>query len=130
MSALLDGVAWSASAPVAARQGAGGGAATIIAVAGASGAGTISFGFQWVQGVDTYTIDSGASASLNSGSGSWRAPDGGTVANPDGTSGTITVTSITDERIAGTFEITMKAALAGSLPDTRVVTEGRFDVAF
>jgi hypothetical protein len=127
MSAKLDGADWSSPAPLATRTSTGG--ADLVAVGGAGTGGTVSFAFRWIQGVDTYTIASGANANFIKGSDAWTAPAGGTVANPDGTSGTITVTSLTAERVTGTFQLTLKAQ-TGAQPDYRVFTEGQFDVAF
>jgi len=45
-------------------------------------------------------------------------------------SGTITITEITDDTITGTFSFTAVRPLGGSLPGTRSVTDGSFDVRY
>ena len=126
MSARIDGTDWSAAVPLATIA-----SANIVAVSGASGGGTISFGLQFVEGKDTYIVGTdNANAHLYIGSNAWSAPAGGTIENPDGTSGTITVTSLTEERIKGTFSFTLKTVQAGTTPVMRTVTDGAFDVEF
>lgn len=126
ISARIDGVPWSSAIPLANRAAASG---HIIAVGGASAGGTIAFAFQWAEGTSTYTIPTaGLNASLTVGQNVWRAPADGTVASPDGTGGTITITTINDERIAGTFSFTLKS-VTGS-PQMRQVTEGQFNIRF
>lgn len=128
MSAEIDGDIWSASAPLATKPLTSG---HVVAVSGVGNGQTIAFAFQWFQGTSTYTIGSGpANANLYIGTEAWRAPADGTVGNPDGTSGTITITALTDERITGEFEFTMKAAVTGTVPEMRVVANGKFDVPF
>src|SRR5690606_14668206 len=117
----IDGQPWSASVTLAA-----GGSQTgaVVAVSG-SNQGQRTIGFAFVSaGTGTYEIGPGAptNALLTEGSAQWHAAAG------QG-SGTITVPTLTAERIAGTFEFTAEPA-GGGATGTRVVTQGTFDVEF
>src|SRR5690606_39515449 len=121
MSARIDGQTWSASLALAAG---GSQAGAVVAVSGSDQAQrTIAFAFVSA-GTGTYEIGPGAptNALFSQGSAQWQAAGG------QG-SGTITVTTLTAERIAGTFEFTAEPA-GGGATGTRVVTQGTFDVEF
>jgi len=121
MSARIDGQAWSASLALAAG---GSQAGAVIAVSGSDQAQrTIAFAFINA-GTGTYEIEPGAAtnAVLSEGSAQWQAAPG------QGT-GTITITTLNAERIAGTFEFTAEPG-SGGATGTRVVTQGTFDVEF
>jgi len=121
MTARIDGEAWTASVIMAVRSSSGG----IISVSG-SDASNRAIGFAFIDaGTGTYELKTGTptNALLTVGQQQWNV--GG---SSQGT-GTITVTTLTDERIAGTFEFTLHAANANTT-GTRVVTQGKFDVKF
>jgi len=118
VTALVDGVAWTAVAAVATN---GGG---FIAV-GASAAGGEGLGFA-VQGTTTGTYNIGGTSPTNAnysiGGSSWVA--GGMTG-----SGSIVITTLTSTRVAGTFAFEA-VSLTGGLPATKSVTQGMFDVTF
>jgi len=121
MTARIDGQAWTASIAMAVRSSAGG----IISVSG-SDPSSRAIAFALIDGgTGTYEIKTGTptNALLTVGQQQWYV--GG---SSQGT-GTITVTTLTDERIAGTFEFTLHPANANTT-GTRVVTQGKFDVKF
>jgi hypothetical protein len=62
----------------------------------------------------------GASAIVSDASGGWATPQSGDA-------GTLTITALTDSRIAGTFSFTAEA-LSGSATGTKNVTGGSFDL--
>lgn len=117
MSARIDGQAWNATIAL------GGPPDAFTAVSGSDGNRTIAFAFPGNQGPGTFTIGGtvGVNANLTIGATQW-------VAGIQGGSGAITVTTISQERIAGTFAFTMEAAETGTNPSTRTVTEGQFDI--
>lgn len=98
--------------------------AGITAVNGGS-ADLRAIGFQ-IQNVatGTYTIAPGnlVSAGVTIGNAAWGA--GGTMG-----SGTITISTLTANRIAGTFQLTVDA-ISGGASGTLAVTEGAFDIDF
>lgn len=119
ITALIDGEPFVAQFATVSDHGGG-----IIAVNG-GGAGLRAVGFQFVStGVGTYTIAPGnlVAAGVTIGSQAWGA--GGDIG-----AGTITVSTLTANRIAGTFTFTVEAS-TGQAPATLSVTDGRFDVTF
>jgi len=119
MTAKIDGETWTAVTAFGFR---GGG---LVSVGGANlnGEYGIGFGFQDM-GVGDYVIGPGSTANGNVSDlagNSW-------VASADDGSGIITVTTLTADRIAGTFQYTAPRRLGTGGPDQRVVTEGVFDV--
>ncbi len=123
MTAKIDGTSWS-STSAAVTQNASGGAGTIIAVSGANTAGeSIAFAFV-TTGPGTYPIDNASptNAVLIEHGNSWSA-------SVIGGTGTITVTTLTATRIAGTFSFT-GVAIGNASPAQRSVTNGVFDVTY
>lgn len=120
MTAQVDGTAWRASQGVAATRAAG-----FVGVGGsASDASTISFAFPDT-GPGSFTVASpnGTNATyVKSGQG-WTAAFGG------GGSGTITVTTLTASRVAGTFSFTAPGVVGGA-SGNKTVTNGSFDISF
>jgi len=120
MSAKLDGASWTAVTAFAFRSGG------LVAVGGSNTGGTngIGFGFQDL-GVGDYVIGPSSTANGNVSDlagNSW-------VASADDGAGTISVTTLTASRIAGTFSFTAPRRLGSTGPEQRVVTEGVFDLA-
>lgn len=124
-SARIDNSNWSASAIMPAITATAGGASAIGA---GSQTFTMAFAWQDQQGTGTWTIGGsgssvGFNASLTSGTQQW-------VASVIGGSGTLTITTRTANRVAGTFSFTMVPVPGTSTTGTRNVTNGQFDVTF
>jgi hypothetical protein len=117
MSARVDGQTWTASFAHGLRDQGG----TVLGVAGQGGGMQINFAFA-DNGIGTYTIGADGNAFLTQGQDGWTA--GGA-----GGSGAVTITTLTDTRIAGTFAFTA-VAVTGGASGTREVTQGTFDVEF
>lgn len=125
MSARIDGSPWQATALVHASRvqnsltvgggGTMGGQAVAIAISAMvpDGPGTYTFG-PGVNGNAIVGVDQTASwmASATMGSGS------------------VTITTLDGNRVAGTFAFTAVAVAGGDATGTRTVTEGQFDILF
>ena len=122
LSARIDGAAWTASLVSVAVNTNG----LIIAGSSASGQG-LAIGASRLQGTGTQTFGTNASAlgTLTVGTQSWSA----TGLSGNGSSGTITLTTLTANRAVGTFTFTA-TPLAGGATTNKVVTAGAFDVKF
>lgn len=118
MSATVDGSGWSASNVAATRT-----AGFVGVGAGASDASTISFAFPDHTGTFTVGGQDGTNASYISGGKSWSAVFG------SGGSGTITVTTLSATRVAGTFSFVAPAS-AGGATGSKTITNGSFDIEF
>ena len=118
MSALVDGQAWTAVGALAVNS------SGIVAIAGGEVSGAIiSFAFLG-SAPGSYTIGPNEPSNVGTyttGFDNWQA-------NPFLGSGTIVVTSLTADRIAGTFAF-VGVSVAGATPMTRSITNGVFDVA-
>lgn len=125
MSARIDGQPWQATVLVHANRtqnvvsfgggGTMGGKAVAIAITtiGVTGPATITFG---------PGVHSGAVLGEDQTS-SWSAGN-------DRGSGTVTITTLDDTRIAGTFVFEAVADASGAATGSRSVTEGKFDIPF
>jgi hypothetical protein len=118
MSAKVDGSNWSASNVAATRTN-----GFVGVGAGASDLSTISFAFPDHTGTFQVGGQDGTNASFISGGKSWTAAFG------TGGSGTITVTTLSATRVAGTFSF-VAPAISGGATGNKTVTNGTFDVAF
>jgi hypothetical protein len=127
MTMRVDGASWTA-ASISPLVTAGTppiisiGASGIIAATGAQAA----LGFAWADtGVGTYTIGQalGFNATLSISVASF------TASGPLG-SGTLTVTTRTADRVAGTFAFSLVPSTGSSGTGTRSVTNGAFDIRF
>jgi hypothetical protein len=120
LTAQVDGAAWRASRGVAATRAAG-----FIGVGGtASDASSISFAFPDT-GPGTFAV-----ASSNGTNGSYvKSGQGWTAAFGNGGSGTITVTTLTTSRVAGTFSF-VAPGISGGAAGNKTVTNGSFDISF
>lgn len=120
MSAKIDGAQWTANVGIYATRASG-----AIGLAGGNGEYLISMGV--VGAVGTYVVGDGSGANLslltNDNQQVWMAMTGKG-------SGTITVTTLTDERVVGTFSFTAPAVASTSASGTRVITEGSFNIEF
>jgi hypothetical protein len=121
MSARIDGVQWTANVGIHAVRASG-----AIGLAGSDGQMIVALGFVGdAPGVHQIGGASGANGSITTGAGTqmWNA-----VANICG--GTITVTTLNDTRVAGTFSFTAPAVPTSQATGERVVTQGAFDIRF
>jgi hypothetical protein len=121
MTASIDGSSWSASS----------GLEGVILHGGAGFAGTdaqgrlISIGVMVSQGTGTFTIGGAGApnATLTIGSSVWNA-------GPGTGSGSVTLTTVTDTRLVGTFQFEVAAFTQDATPETRSITGGAFDLTF
>lgn len=122
LSARIDGVQFTAiGIQVAASQN-----PPIIAIGAADAAGRgLGFAFSTANGTGTQSIGitSLANCSLTEGGQGW-------LATQSMGSGTITITTLTANRAAGTFTFTVLGTTATATPPTRQITQGTFDVTF
>jgi hypothetical protein len=118
MSARVDGQSWTATFAHGVRD-----QASVVVGAAGQGAGT-QINFALVsKGTGTYPLGpAGDAAYLTQGGNGW-------VTGASGGSGSVTLTTLTDTRIAGTFEFTA-VPVTGGASGTRTITQGSFDVEF
>lgn len=122
--ATVDGTQFRAVAATVLTTPVGNGG-TIIAI-GAGQADNTAMGFAWIdQGPGAYPLGTsvGANASYSQAGAGWAGPvaAGGT--------GTITVTTRTANRVAGTFSFVLPP-ISGSASGNKVITNGSFDLTF
>jgi hypothetical protein len=129
-SGVLNGEAWASGATLAFAQTDLPGRMTLVGVGpigGRTGTLTITLGF--ITGTGTFPL--GVNYLSNGGGGALFAesPQSATWTTLlDGASGTITVTSVTASRIAGTFQFT--AAPGTGTSGTKTAANGLFDLPF
>jgi hypothetical protein len=128
ITARVDGSAWNGSAAAIASRSTG-----FIAVGGTAGSqSNITFAFP-ADGAGTYSIPNAVGMNFNYSEFStghvWQALAMGATLGGIG-SGTVTVTTLTAERVAGTFAFTAPAAANSSATGSRTVTNGVFDIRF
>ena len=122
LSARIDGVQYS---PVAVQVGVSQNP-PFIAIGSADAAGrALGIGFSTANGTGTQSIGISSLANANFAQGG-----AGWLATQSIGSGTITITTLTANRAAGTFTLTLEATDAGTNPQTRQITQGVFDVTF
>lgn len=116
LSATIDGTPWTATYANAVPSG------SVIGVGAGDMAG-IAMGFAFgAGGTGTYSIGPGELYNAN-----YTVDGVAWAATPFQGSGSITVTSLTSSRVAGTFQF--EGASVGQTPETTVsVTNGRFDL--
>ena len=123
LTATIDGAAFSALPTGVAAVGSANGTSSI---AGGTAAGTgLAINAFNISGPGTYPMGVGPSvpgaiASISAGGGAWSTA-------LSGNAGTITFTTVSATRVAGTFAF--NAASVTNATGTRVVTNGAFDVA-
>jgi hypothetical protein len=133
MTATVDGKAWSAGATpggVVALQPLPKSGGYLIMGVELSGSGvigaTMTININNVSGPGTYTLGVDA-VSTYGGFAGITSSTGGTWLTPlSGSAGTITITTLTTTRIAGSFSYTA-SAVSGGATGTRIVTNGIFD---
>ncbi len=120
VTAKIDGTTWHG---VGAAARASGG---IYTISGAStGTFSLVISLYNISGTGTYGL--GINATGFGGTGIVADASGGWSTPLTGMAGTITLTTLTDTRIAGTFSYTA-TPISGSAAGTKVVTEGSFDM--
>jgi hypothetical protein len=127
MTARVDGQNWTSVPTSAVAFPGGSGSFTIT---GAESAGTTSRGITlalyFIRGPGTYALGAGngvvgGRAQYSEAGVVWATPN-------DGASGSVTISTLTPTRIAGTFEYTAQLSRGTSTTQTRAVTNGRFDI--
>jgi len=126
-TASVDGQAWASAASLTSVTAALSGT-YIISGSVLAGASTraITLNLMNIPGPGTYPLGTGAGVS--GGSAIYAENVGGWITPLSGEAGTLTITTLTATRIAGTFSFTAVAS-AGSATGTRSVTNGAFDLA-
>ncbi len=122
-SATIEGAEWTAASQSATAAAGPGGTFTIAGGSAESSPRAIIMTLYNIGGPGTYPFGvgptvAGGIGSVTTGSSSYTTP-------LSGAAGTVTISSLTSNRIAGTFEFT-----AGADPVFRHVTDGRFDLPF
>ncbi len=121
-TARIDGSNWAATIIMPTYTNIAGGVSAI-------GAGSPTFTFGWAhqdtQQPATHAIGQsiGFNVSLSRGTEVW-------VASSQSGSGTLTITTRTANRVAGTFSFTMVPGAGSSATGTKEVTNGQFDVTW
>jgi hypothetical protein len=126
LSALIDGAAWSAPALYTTGTSGINGTFGIGGSTGVQGAPVMALALSNISGPGTYPLGVGGtvfggSATISNGASIWTTP-------LSGEAGTVTVSSVSPTRIAGTFSFTATPALGTSATGSRVVTQGTFDM--
>lgn len=127
MTARVDGSTWVANSGILALQL--GGFFSITGSVGSSSSITIAWP---VGGTGTYSIPGSVGMNMNYGtftpSHLWQALG---MTQSDGIgSGSVTVTTLTADRVAGTFQFTAPAAASSGATGQKVVTNGAFNIPF
>lgn len=130
-SATIDGQAWVAQSPYInpggmSQQSPGHFPAYGARLDGGNTLTGITLNLTFITGPGTYPLGTagavaGGIASLNVGSAVWQTP-------LTGDAGTVTISSIGNGRVAGTFAFTARAVASGAT-GTKQVTNGQFNVA-
>jgi hypothetical protein len=127
MTARVDGQQWTA-VPLSVAAFAGG--AGLFTITGAESAGTtsrsINLALYNIRGPGTYPFGTstevvGGRAQFSEAGVVWATPN-------NGASGTVTLTTLTPTRIAGTFQYTAALSRGTSATQTRAITNGTFDI--
>lgn len=131
MRAVIDGVSWDASTPVGGTVIGPSGGPGIMTVVGivpgptpftglaVSVSAPLEVGTHTLTGSPTVNFTVVDNLSLRWAADAFRS----------GSSGTVTITSATTSRMAGTFSFTAVATTPGMSPQQRVVTNGTFDLS-
>jgi hypothetical protein len=127
ITATVDGSPWNGSSTALAMRSSG-----FISVTGTVASNTyIAFAFP-DGGPGTYSIPNAVGMNFNYGEYStgrlWQALGMGTLGGVG--AGSVTVTTLTAERVAGTFQFTAPAAASSGATGTRTITNGAFNVRY
>jgi len=121
LSATINGKAWSSQFPTASYHG------SILAVAGLDNGLTASVTLALtVAAPGTFSVSSGNNVF---GNGGYSTPVGGWATALPGGTGTVTVTTLTSNHVAGTFAFDAVPATTGAT-GTVHITNGKFDITF
>jgi len=128
MSATVDGATWTAASgpntPVAGYKGNG----TYIFSGGSFSGGHVESIQMMIDGVhDLGTYPLGVVWPLDGGEGAYAYDQGEWWTSLSGAAGTVTITSLSRTRIAGTFEF-LADSVSGSAAGSRRITNGHFDL--
>jgi hypothetical protein len=118
LSATIDGNSWTASNTTANRT------ASLMSIIG-WGPGGVAVNLHLTQPAEGEFRVGPQDALLNLNIGEGTR---GWVASGGMGSGVVTITTLTDDRVAGTFEFTAVLIMGSPPPQTRVVTAGTFDM--
>jgi hypothetical protein len=128
MTATIDGKAWTSSSSLVIQVDAVAGRYLLSGIEIATNT-SISLSFGDITGPGTYPLGVDG-VSVAGGFGSVLVGTTQTWTSPfSGAAGTITITSLTTKRVAGTFSFTANA-VSGGATGTRAVTSGVFDIPF
>lgn len=128
LTATVDGVAWTASAQSVSTAAIAAGAGVysiLVSQTADANALNLSMTLYHVTAPGTYPL--GVDSTMSGGIGVVSNLDAGWATPLSGSAGSITITTLTSTRMAGTFAFTANAA-SGSATGTRVVTGGSFDL--
>ncbi len=122
--ATIDGSAWNSSTSAAAASA--GGIFTLVGSQVGSNVTSMSMSFYSIGAPGTYPLGVGGSvaggiATITAAPASWSTP-------LSGAAGSVTITSVSATRIAGTFSFQATPTLGQTATTTRVVTQGEFDL--
>lgn len=128
LSARVDGSSWNATAGIVAMR-----VNNFISITGSVGGNTV-LTIAWPDdGPGTYSIPTSVGLNMSYGiygnGHLWMALGIGTQLGGVG-SGSVTVTTLDSERVAGTFEFTAPAAESSGATGTKVITSGVFNIKF
>jgi hypothetical protein len=128
LTARVDGSTWTATSGILALR-----ANNVISFTGSVGATShIAIAFPDA-GTGTYSVPTAVGLNFNYGVFStghvWQALALGAQLGGVG-SGSVTVTTLNSERVAGTFEFTAPPAQSSGATGTKVVTNGSFNIKF
>ncbi len=126
MSALIDGVAWNATVAIVVLNTSTGGI-PIISISGGDPVRSIAFAAS-PTGIGTFTV---ASLTMSSNFGLVQGNQRWSASTTDaGSNGTVTFTTLTANRAAGTFSFLGIASASSAATGTRTITNGVFNVTF
>lgn len=125
-TATVNGQAWASAANLATVTAAASGTYIISGgVVQGTSSRAVTLTLMNIPGPGTYPLGTGAGVS--GGGGIYAESSGGWGTSLTGEAGTITLTTLTAQRIAGTFSFTADA-VSGGATGTRAVTNGSFDL--
>ena len=122
-TATIDGVQWTGSSQSTTAVGAQNGSFAIVGGSATSSGQYVTLTLYNIAGPGTYAM--GVGPTVPGGIGTVGSTSGSYVTPLSGSAGSVTISSLTSNRIAGTFEF-----VAGADPVTRAVTDGSFDLPF
>ena len=120
-TATIDGTSWTSAAEAASVTGAANGTFTIVGSTISANPTFVAMTLYNIGAPGTYPMGVGPTVAGGIGS---AGPSASPLTTPlSGSAGSVTITSVSANRIAGTFNFT-----AGAAPTIRTVTQGSFDL--